>query len=144
MRSVVSISLMAAISLAMSGLVPSFAGSDAKGQGAAKQCKAGDNCCEEHQKVCKQRISVCITNCQKAVKALEKKKGDAKLIGTIKECIETCKSHRDHKMSAGDCAAKCEACAKACEEAKDPELKSCVESCKSCAECCSAEKKHAS
>lgn len=93
---------------------------------------------EDHQ--CKSHVNTCISKCEAAVKHLQKTKGDAKVIQSLKECITACKGHNSKKVTPADCADKCNACATACENAKDPALKDCISECHSCADCCSSQK----
>src|SRR5262249_24662272 len=95
---------------------------------------------EGHEKSCKSHVDSCIKKCQAAVTHLEKTKGDAKLIQTLKDCIATCKKHNQKKATGKECSDVCDACAKACEQAKDDALKGCIEECKSCSSCCASEK----
>jgi hypothetical protein len=134
MRRFFAVPLLVASVVAIS-LAPTTMAADAK-----HACKSGDKQCRAGDKACHTQVSKCIHKCQLAARHLEKKKGDPKLIATIKECISTCKAHNAKKNTGKDCAEKCDACAKACEQANDPALKDCIEECKSCADCCSSEK----
>lgn len=94
--------------------------------------------CRECERVCKETMAHCLK--------MGGKHAETEHIGSLKDCVETCKlstdfMERDSHLSPKACqlcAEACDRCAESCEsvDPSDSTMKSCAEMCRRCAESC--------